>query len=77
MPKPLGDYPSSFRQKSSAMDELPQEIYDQIFAALQNKTHSVPAIVWWLREEYGDEYEHISASMIRQWWGRRRPRGVA
>lgn len=68
----LAETPGFKRPQFSKCDELPEDIKEQLIAASQNRTHSVPDMVRWLNHsDFNGEYAHITRPMLRHWLERR------
>jgi len=62
----LSEFPTTRRTgRVSGVDLLPDEVRDQLIAARLSGSHSVGAMVAWLKAE---GYEHVSTAMLSCWF---------
>lgn len=57
----------------SAVDRLPADVLDQLTEARRIGSHGPTAMVRWLHHnpDFGDDYKHITVSMLDKWFVRR------
>lgn len=71
----LDDWPRRATGRSSAVDRLPDEVRDQLVEARRTGSHSVSAMIAWLKHE---GYEDVTRNALFNWFSTRGiDRGVA
>lgn len=77
----LSEYPTTRRTgRVSSVDQLPPEIIEQLVAARVSGSHSVPAMIEWLRTDeetrqsapdVAERCDAVTAGALRQWFDAR------